>query len=127
MDSRNRFPLAGALLTFIGSAHTALGVFIWVAGKEEAELSFWFTAFGVAAVCFGIAVIDVERTRGYVPAPILAATAVLTAFGLAVEPVSGFLTLLVPLAIGIRGWLRHGRVAAAPAEDPSTAYSVTHD
>lgn len=115
MYSKTRFPLTGALLAFIGSAHTALGVAIWIAGVEQAELSFWFTAFGVAAVCFGIAVIDVERTRGYVPAPILAAIAVLTVFGLVFEPVSGFLTVLVPLAIGVRGWMRHRRVAAVPA------------
>ncbi|MFQ6327164.1 DUF6463 family protein [Nocardia sp. CWNU-33] len=116
MDSKTRFPLMGALLVFIGSAHTALGVAIWAAGEEQAELSFWFTAFGVAAVCFGIAVIDAERTRGYVPAPILAATAVLTAFGLVFEPVSGFLTVLAPLAVGVRGWTRHRRVAAVSAE-----------
>ncbi|MEU2038267.1 DUF6463 family protein [Nocardia niwae] len=115
MDSKTVFPLTGGLLAFIGSAHTALGVVIWATGREQTELAFWFTAFGVAAVGFGIAVIETERTRGYVPAPILAAIAVLTAFGLAFEPVSGFLTVLVPLAIGVRGWLRHRRIAAVPA------------
>ncbi|MEV6279746.1 DUF6463 family protein [Nocardia sp. NPDC051832] len=109
MDSKTRFPWTGALLAFIGSAHTALGVAVWAGGKETGELAFWFTAFGVAALCFGVAVIDVERARGYVPAPILLAIAVLVAFGLAFEPVSGFLTVLVPLAVGIGGWARHRR------------------
>ncbi|WP_433732474.1 DUF6463 family protein [Nocardia sp. CA-129566] len=111
MDSKTGFPLTGSLLAFIGSAHTVLGGAIWVAGKEQTDLSFWFTAFGVVAVCFGIAVIETERTRGYVPVPVLAAIAVLTAFGLAFEPVSGFVTVLVPLAVGVRGWVRHRRVA----------------
>ncbi|MGW5139658.1 DUF6463 family protein [Nocardia beijingensis] len=115
MDSKTAFPTTGGLLAFIGSAHTALGVVIWATGREETELAFWFTAFGVAAVAFGIAVIETERARGYVPAPILAAIAVLTAFGLVFEPVSGFLTVLVPLAIGVRRWMRHRRVAAIPA------------
>ncbi|WP_245672296.1 DUF6463 family protein [Nocardia anaemiae] len=61
-------------------------------------------------------VIDTERTHGYVPAPILTAIAVLTAFGLVFEPVSGFLTVLVPLAIGVRGWMRHRRSSAVPAQ-----------
>ncbi|MER7449636.1 DUF6463 family protein [Nocardia beijingensis] len=115
MDSKTPFPITGSLLTFIGSAHTALGVAIWATGREQTELAFWFTAFGVAAVGFGIAVIETERARGYVPAPILTAIAVLTAFGLVFEPVSGFLTVLVPLAIGARGWMRHRRIAAVPA------------
>lgn len=115
MDSKTAFPITGGLLAFIGSAHTALGVVIWATGREETELAFWFTAFGVTAVAFGIAVIETERARGYVPAPILAAIAVLTAFGLVFEPVSGFLTVLIPLAIGVRGWMRHRRIAAIPA------------
>ncbi|MGV9332938.1 DUF6463 family protein [Nocardia sp. NPDC003726] len=115
MDSKTRVPLTGGLLAFIGSAHTALGGVIWATGREQTELAFWFTAFGVAAVGFGIAVIETERTRGYVPAPILSAIGVLTAFGLVFEPVSGFLTVLVPLAIGVRGWIRHRRIAAVPA------------
>lgn len=115
MDSKTALPLTGGLLAFIGSAHTALGVVIWATGREETQLAFWFTAFGVAAVAFGIAVIETERACGYVPAPILAAIAVLTAFGLVFEPVSGFLTVLVPLAIGVRGWMRHRRIAAVPA------------
>ncbi|MEV6138934.1 DUF6463 family protein [Nocardia sp. NPDC051990] len=115
MDSKTRFPLAGSLFTFIGSAHTVLGGVMWAIGDEKAELYFWFTAFGVAAVCLGIAVIEAERTRGYVPAPVLAATATLTVFGLVCEPVSGFLTVLAPLAVGVRGWMRHRRNAAVPA------------
>lgn len=114
MDSKTAFPLTGTLVTFIGSAHTALGCVIWATGREQTELAFWFTAFGVAAVGLGIAVIETERTRGYVPASILTATAALTAFGLIFEPVSGFLTVLVPLATGVRGWLRHRRSAAVP-------------
>ncbi|MEU8898771.1 DUF6463 family protein [Nocardia sp. NPDC048505] len=112
MDSKTRFPLAGALLTFIGSVHTALGVVVWVNGTEQGELAFWFTAFGVAAVGFGLAALEVERARGYLPAPILAALAGLTVFGLVFEPVSGFLTVLVPLALGVRGRLRHRRAVA---------------
>ncbi|MEU1430873.1 DUF6463 family protein [Nocardia sp. NPDC005746] len=115
MDSKTGFSLTGGLLSFIGSVHTALGGVMWVVGDETAEFSFWFTAFGVAAVCFGISVIEIERTRGYVPAPILAAIAVLTLFGLACEPVSGFLAVLAPLAVGVRGWIRHRRNAAVPA------------
>ncbi|MEV0251724.1 DUF6463 family protein [Nocardia sp. NPDC050712] len=114
MDSKTGFPLTGVLLAVIGTAHTALGVVIWTTGAEQAELSFWFTAFGVAAVGFAIAVLEVERVRGYVPAPILAALLVLTVFGLIFEPVSGFLTLLLPLALGLRGWLRHRRLVAVP-------------
>ncbi|PXX54783.1 hypothetical protein DFR70_12377 [Nocardia tenerifensis] len=113
MDSKTTFPLTGTLFTFIGSAHTVLGVAIWAAGKEPSETSFWFTAFGVAAVCLGIAVIEMERARGYVPLPVLAAIAALTVFGLIFEPVSGFLTVLIPLFFGFRGWMRHRRVPVA--------------
>ncbi|RMI32668.1 hypothetical protein EBN03_11915 [Nocardia stercoris] len=93
------------MLTLIGAVHAALGTVIWVTKDQDAELSFWFTAFGVAAITLGVSVIEVERARGYVTAPILAAIAVLTGFGLAFEPVSGFIIVLVPVAVGIRGWI----------------------
>lgn len=115
MDSKTDFPVVGSMLTFIGAAHTALGVFIWTTREQDVALSFWFTAFGVAAVCFGIAVIEVERARGYVTAPILTAAAVLAGFGLAFEPVSGFLTVLVPIAVGVRRWIGRRKTATALA------------
>ncbi|WP_067542177.1 DUF6463 family protein [Nocardia crassostreae] len=105
--------MSGVLLTLIGALHTALGAVVWASGRETLELSFWFTAFGVVAMGFGIAVIEVERARGHIPASILAAIVALTVFGLIVEPVSGFLTVLIPLALGIRGWLRNRRAAVA--------------
>lgn len=114
MNSKTRFPLVGSMLTFIGSAHTALGVVVWATKDQDPELSFWFTAFGVAAVGLGIAVIEAERARGYVTAPILIAIAVLAGFGLVFyTPVSGFLSLLLPLAVGVGGRVRSRRVAAA--------------
>ncbi|WP_280468816.1 DUF6463 family protein [Nocardia cyriacigeorgica] len=114
MDSKTGFPLVGSMLTFIGAAHTVLGAVIWATKDQDTELSFWFTAFGVAAIALGIAVIEVERVRGYVPGPILAATAVVAGFGLVFEPLSGFLTVLVPVAVGLRGWVRRrGAVVAA--------------
>ncbi|WP_459957248.1 DUF6463 family protein [Nocardia sp. IFM 10818] len=114
MDSKTAFPLTGSLLVFIGSVHTALGGVMCVSGDAADELSFWFTAFGVAAVCFGVAVIETERARGFAPVPVLVAIAVLTGFGLVFEPVSGFLTVLVPLGVGVRRWLRHRRDVPVP-------------
>ncbi|ONM48072.1 DUF6463 family protein [Nocardia donostiensis] len=115
MDSKTKFPVVGSMLTFIGAAHTALGVVIWATKDQDIELSFWFTAFGVAGTALGVAVIEVERARGHVTAPILAATAVLAGFGLAFEPVSGFLTVLVPLAAGVGGWIRRRNIVTAVA------------
>ncbi|MFE3260353.1 DUF6463 family protein [Nocardia sp. NPDC059091] len=106
MNSKARFPIVGSMLTLIGAAHTALGAVMWVTEDQDTELSFWFTAFGVAGIALGVTVIEAERARGYVTAPILAAIAALTGFGLAFEPVSGFLTVLVPVAVGYRGWIR---------------------
>ncbi|WP_227998270.1 DUF6463 family protein [Nocardia australiensis] len=113
MYSKTRFPIVGTMLTFIGAAHTALGVVTWATKDQDTDLSFWFTEFGVAAVALGIAVIEVERTRGYVTTPILAATAALAASGLAFEPVSGFLTLLVPLAFGVRSYRANSPIHSA--------------
>ena len=114
MNSKTRFPLTGGLLVFIGAAHTVLGVVIWATKDQDTELSFWFTAFGVAVIALGIAVAETERSRGYVTAPVLVAIAALTAFGLAFEPVSGFLTVLVPLTLGTRSWFsRHDLTPAA--------------
>ncbi|MGA6205929.1 DUF6463 family protein [Nocardia testacea] len=113
MNSITRFPVVGSMLTFIGAAHTALGVVMWMTRDQDMALSFWFTAFGVAGAGLGVAVIEVERARGYVTAPILAAIAVLAVFGLAFEPVSGFLTVLIPLAVGVHRWI--GRRKTTPA------------
>ncbi|MFI2230804.1 DUF6463 family protein [Nocardia testacea] len=113
MDSKTRFPRTGSLLIAIGAAHTVLGIAIWVTRDQDTALSFWFTAFGVAAIALGVAVAEVERSHGYVTAPILAAAAALTAFGLAFEPVSGFLTVLLPLAVGAHGWIRRRNPAPA--------------
>ncbi|WP_280415588.1 DUF6463 family protein [Nocardia carnea] len=111
MDSKTRVPVVGGLLVFIGSVHTAMGIVVWATQDQDSELSFWFTAFGVLAVGLGIAVLEVERARGFVTAPILAAIAVLAAFGLVYMPVSGFLSLLLPLAFGAVGWSRRHTVA----------------
>lgn len=113
MDSKTRVPVAGGLLVFIGSVHTVMGIVIWATQDQDPELSFWFTAFGVLAVGLGIAVLEVERARGFVTAPILAAIAVLAAFGLIYMPVSGFLSLLLPLAFGAVGWSKGRTVAGA--------------
>ncbi|MFD3744193.1 DUF6463 family protein [Nocardia sp. NPDC058633] len=114
MDSKTRFPLAGALLILIGTVHTALGVVLFLADDQDAELTFWFTEFGVLAIGFGIAMITLERALGYLPGPVLLALGTATVFGLAFMPLSGFLTVLLPLGIGAFGWwrARNERVAA---------------
>ncbi|MFD4438875.1 DUF6463 family protein [Nocardia sp. NPDC058519] len=114
MDSRTRFPLAGALLTFIGTAHTALGVALFFAADQDVELTFWFTEFGVVSIGFGIAIIALERALGYVPGAVLLVLGAVTVSGLAFMPLSGFLTVLAPLGIGAFGWwrARNERVAA---------------
>ena len=106
--------MVGGLLVFIGSVHTAMGIVVWATQDQDPELSFWFTAFGVLAVGLGIAVLEVERARGFVTAPILGAVAVLAAFGLIYMPVSGFLSLLLPLVFGVVGWSK-GRTVARTA------------
>ncbi|MBC7301833.1 MAG: hypothetical protein H5T78_12855 [Nocardia sp.] len=106
MDSKTKFPLAGALLTFIGTAHTALGVAVFVAGDQEVELTFWFTQFGVVSIGFGLAMMALERSLGYVPGAVLLVLAATTVFGLAFMPASGFVTVLLPLGVGALGWWR---------------------
>ncbi|MFC9471187.1 DUF6463 family protein [Nocardia sp. NPDC056952] len=106
MDSRTRFPLAGTLLTFIGTVHTALGVAVFAAGDQDVELTFWFTEFGVVSVGFGLAMIALERALGYVPGTVLLVLGVATVFGLAFMPLSGFITVLLPLGVGVFGWWR---------------------
>lgn len=117
MNSRTRFPLAGAAVVFIAAVHTVLGVADWVRGGQDSELSFWFTLFGVIGVGLGLAMIELERARGFVPAPVLAALAVTVGAGLAYMPLSGFLTLLVPLGVGVLGWWR----ARAGVPEPTAA------
>ncbi|KQY37805.1 hypothetical protein ASD42_04520 [Nocardia sp. Root136] len=114
MDSRTRFPLAGALLAFIGTVHTALGVALFVAADQDVELTFWFTEFGVLSIGFGIAMIALERALGYVPGAVLLVLGAVTVFGLAFMPVSGFVMVLLPLGVGSYGWwrTRNERVAA---------------
>ncbi|WP_410872242.1 DUF6463 family protein [Nocardia sp. A7] len=106
MDSKTRFPLAGALLIVIGTVHTALGVALFIADDQDVQLSFWFTEFGVLAVGFGIAMIALERALGHLPGSVLLALGAATVFGLAFMPLSGFLTVLLPLGIGALGWWR---------------------
>ncbi len=106
MNSKTRFPLAGALLTFIGTVHTALGVAVFAAGDQDVELTFWFTQFGVVSIGFGLAMMALERTLGYVPGAVLLVLGAVTVFGLAFMPVSGFITVLLPLGIGTFGWWR---------------------
>ncbi|NKY33637.1 hypothetical protein HGA13_11195 [Nocardia speluncae] len=113
MDSKTGVPVVGGLLTFIGAVHTVMGIVVWATQEQDSELSFWFTAFGVVAVGMGIAVIEVERARGFVTVPILAAIVVLAAFGLLYMPVSGFLSLLLPLAFGVVGRVKSRTVGAA--------------
>ncbi|MFE1592209.1 DUF6463 family protein [Nocardia sp. NPDC058705] len=114
MDSKTRFPLAGALMIFIGTVHTALGVALFTADDHDMELTFWFTEFGVLAVGFGVAMIALERALGYLPGSVLLALGVVTVSGLAFMPLSGFLTVLLPLGIGTYGWwrARDERIAA---------------
>ncbi|WP_336084007.1 DUF6463 family protein [Nocardia sp. SSK8] len=50
--------------------------------------------------------IELERARGFVPGPVLVVLAVTVVFGLVFEPVSGFVTLLVPLGFGALSWWR---------------------
>ncbi|NEW54079.1 hypothetical protein GV794_00130 [Nocardia cyriacigeorgica] len=114
MNSKTR-PVVGSMLTFIGTAHTAMGAVMWAAKDQDAELLFWYNAFGIAAMALGIAVIEVERARGYVTGPILAAMVFLAGFGIAIEPLSGFLTVLVPVAVGFRGWVRRRNAPVAVA------------
>ncbi|KAF0847438.1 hypothetical protein FNL39_103336 [Nocardia caishijiensis] len=106
MNSKTRFPLAGASLIFIASVHTVMGVALLAAGDQDTELSFWFTLFGVVGVGLGLAMIDLERARGFVPAPVLGTLALVTACGLIYQPLSGFVTLLVPVGVGAFGWWR---------------------
>lgn len=56
--------------------------------------------------------IELERARGFVPASTLGCLAVITVGGLVFEPVSGFWTLLVPLAVGVVGARRRRRATA---------------
>lgn len=114
MDSKTRSPLAGALLVFIGTVHTALGVALFVAADQDVELTFWFTEFGVVSIGFGIAMIALERALGYVPGVVLLALGAATMFGLAFMPASGFVTVLLPLGVGSYGWwrARNARIAA---------------
>ncbi|MET9215751.1 MULTISPECIES: DUF6463 family protein [unclassified Nocardia] len=115
MNSRTRFPLAGAALVFIATVHTIMGVALLAAGDQDAELSFWFTLFGVLGIGLGLAMIELERTRGFVPGPVLLTLAVTTVSGVVYMPLSGFLTLLVPLGVGALGWWRSRAAVSEPA------------
>ncbi|MFD6104626.1 DUF6463 family protein [Nocardia salmonicida] len=106
MDSRTRFPLAGALLAFIGTVHTALGIALFAFADQDVELTFWFTEFGVVSIGFGIAMIALERALGHVPGAVLLVLGAATMFGLTFMPASGFVTVLLPLGVGAYGWWR---------------------
>ncbi|WP_278264250.1 DUF6463 family protein [Nocardia sp. AG03] len=113
MNSKTRFPVAGTALTFIATVHTIMGVVLLAVSDQDTELSFWFTAFGVLGIGLGLAMIELERVRGVVPGPVLIALAAVTVFGLVFEPVSGFVTLLIPLGAGALGWWRARAVTAS--------------
>ncbi|MFD6222868.1 DUF6463 family protein [Nocardia asteroides] len=113
MHSKTRFPLAGAALVVIAAVHTIMGLVVLAAGDQDTELSFWFTLFGVVGIGLGLAMIELERQRGFVPGTVLAALAVTTVAGLVYMPLSGFVTLLVPLGVGTVGWWRRRAPAAA--------------
>ncbi|APE35721.1 hypothetical protein BOX37_19195 [Nocardia mangyaensis] len=115
MNSKTRFPIAGAALTFIATVHTIMGVVLLSVSDQDIELSFWFTTFGVVGIGLGLAMIELERARGFVPGSVLIVLAVTVVFGLVFEPVSGFITLLVPLGAGALGWWR------ARAQQPTSA------
>ncbi|WP_280399502.1 DUF6463 family protein [Nocardia carnea] len=112
MNSKT-IPWTGLLVTAIGAIHTALGAVQWATSDEPMELSFWFTGFGVVAVAYGLALIDAERIRGRLSWMALAPLIAIAGFGLAVYPLSGFTTLVVPIATGLASRLR--RSAAGPA------------
>ena len=94
-------PVTGIMVAVIGTAHTALGAITWLStGPAKTTENFWFTVFGVLAVAFGVAVGEVERARGYVPLPVLAALTAVGICGVAFMPLSGFLSLIIPLGFG---------------------------
>jgi hypothetical protein len=113
----SKIPLSGLLTCLIGTAHTAMGVTMWLSAPDGAtpqqlDLVFWFTGFGVLAIVLGIATAELERRAGYVPLTVLVGLAAVLIFGVAVVPASGFWSLLLPLTAGTIGWLRHRRQAA---------------
>ena len=113
MNSKTK-PLIGIMVIVIGSAHTTLGIVSWVlaaraTGAVHSAENFWFTIFGVVAIVLGVTIVELERSRGYLTPAVLIGIAALMAAGLAFMPLSGFLTLIVPLAFGAYGWLRRGR------------------
>lgn len=109
MNSRTK-PVTGIMVIVIGAAHTTLGVITWLSSTpEKTTENFWFTVFGVLAIALGICIGSVERARGYVPLAVLLAVAVIAGCGIAFMPVSGFLSLLVPIRFGLVGWLRRSR------------------
>lgn len=101
------------MVVVIGAAHTVLGTTTWMStGPEQRVENFWFTAFGVLAIAFGVAIGEVERAHGFVPMSVLIAIAVVALFGIVLfAPLSGFLSLIVPIAFGVYRWLRRGRRA----------------
>ncbi|MFI5498623.1 DUF6463 family protein [Nocardia asteroides] len=115
MYSKTRFPLVGAVLFAIFTAHTVLGIVLLLRNDQDVEISFWFTAGGVIALALAVAVMELERALGYVPISVSVALGIVMVVGLIYIPVSGFGTLLVPLALGIVGWRRHRAAAATPA------------
>lgn len=113
MNSKTRFPLAGTSLTVIATVHTLLGIALLIGGEQDIEVLFWFTAFGVVGIALGLAMIELERARGFVPLAVLIVLAVTVIFGIAIDPLSGFLTLLIPLGAGGIGWWRARTAATA--------------
>ncbi|WP_210414591.1 DUF6463 family protein [Microlunatus elymi] len=116
MNSKTR-PIAGIMIIVIGAAHTTLGIVTWIStGPEQRTENFWFTVFGVLAMAFGLAVVELERARGQLPVPVLAGIAAVMLFGvIGFSPLSGFLSLAVPLGFDLARRLvrrRHRRLSS---------------
>ncbi|GAA2854664.1 DUF6463 family protein [Microbacterium arabinogalactanolyticum] len=100
-------PWVGILLLVVSLGHSAMITSIWIAsGLAPSTALFWSAAFGVALLMCGVTAVELERARGFVPLSVLIALAALTLFGLAIMPVSGFLTLIAPLTVGVVRWIR---------------------
>ncbi|SDT41345.1 hypothetical protein SAMN04489812_5689 [Microlunatus soli] len=98
------------MVIVIGLVHTVMGLVIWLSDETATATSaehVWFTAFGVIAIGLGIAIVELERSRGFVPPAVLAAIVAVMLYGvILVGPASGFVSLLIPIGFGVYGWLR---------------------
>ncbi|MDR2997487.1 MAG: DUF6463 family protein [Microbacterium sp.] len=116
-------PWVGILLLLIGVGHNTMIASIWIATDLAPSVAlFWSAAFGVVVLVCGVTALELERARGFIPLSALIALAVLLLFGLAVMPLSGFLTLIAPLTVGVVTWFRRRR-STAPARVPEAAHA----